>query len=247
MRPDGRQSTAQSSDNSSLPPSVPQVGNRKAPEQHGGKAQKRKPGGQRGHTANTLTHCNPDFIVPVRPQNLPPGDYTFRTVRSCQVVRIKFIREDTPYDYQMAVDRTIGKICEASPVDPRYSRKVQYDNFVKALLPCRSVIQGILCRRSIGILEALSDIKLRERTLDNVIKNAAAKRSELKAVEIIQANLPAQSVLHVDETCVTHNKQQTYAHVMTGGAGAFCTSARTGAGSSQRDGTSPSVWRCSGP
>lgn len=195
------------SKNSSKPPS--QDPNRKKSSRAKGE---RKPGGQKGHTGNTLNQVDePDEIVhlPIDRSHLPAGK-SFRTEGTIkrQVFDAQLKVVVTEYQAEVLVDEDGNRYIADFP--PGVEAPVQYGPTTRGLVAYSSAYQFIPAERICDQLAHVFGLPMSPGTVMNIIAEAARRLGDFRRAAI--AALRAGELIHLDETGINLSGKRAWIH-----------------------------------
>lgn len=197
------------SSNSSKPPS--QDPKRQRGSKQMAKGNKRKPGGQNGHTGTTLKKVtNPDRVetIEIDRRTLPRGNYTPIGFETRQVIDIQISTEVTEYRAEILEDEAGNQFVANFP--PGITRPVQYGASVKAQAVYMSQFQLLPYDRIRDYFADQCGIPLSAGSLFNFNNEAYVLLGTFE--EIVKRQLVKQGLLHADETGINVNGKTLWLH-----------------------------------
>lgn len=194
------------SKNSSKPPSSDS--NRKKTSK---RQSDKKPGGQKGHTGNTLTRVeNPDKIkvIKIDRSKLPPGEYKEVGYESRQVFDIDISRVVTEYQVQILEDETGNRFTASFPEG--VTKAVQYGSSIKAHSVYLSQFQLIPYDRVKDYFAEQLDVPISVGSIFNFNKEAYSLLEGFD--ELVKNKLINSALIHSDETGINVNGGKFWLH-----------------------------------
>jgi len=198
------------SSNSSKPPSSDPNRDKKKSTDHDAE-DKRKPGGQHGHTGTTLKpEKNPDKIdeIIIDRRSLPQGNYHDAGYESRQIVDIKISRFVTEYRAQILENENGERFVAEFPEG--VTRPIQYGASVKANSVYMSMFQLIPYERIQTHFAELFEIPISAGTVYNFNRDAYQRLAEFD--RLVKLRLQHAHLLHVDETGININGKRRWLH-----------------------------------
>lgn len=199
----------QNSQNSNRPPSSDAF---TKPKPAFPKKKKRRRGGQKGHSGNTLHKIDqPDFIVDCQPPSCPCGASSF--IGEDEVLDSRQVFDLPQPRLEVTEYRRLKRICKcgkslSGSFPEGVLGQTQYGTKVQALVALLSV-QGCLSHRKIGQLFAdLYGYTINEATTQEMLKRTA----EQMPMAEIKAGLLASPVVHFDETGIREGGKLKWLH-----------------------------------
>ena len=199
------------STNSSTPPSKDpyrQRGSKKS------KGTQRKPGGQDGHDGTNLKQqAHPDRIetLQIDRRTIPSGPYTAAGFESRQVIDIEIIKTVTEFRAEILQDASGNQFVAQFPLG--VTRPVQYGSSVKAQAVYMSQQQLIPYDRVRDYFTDQAGIPVSAGALFNFNQEAFDRLGTFESM--VRRQLPAQPVLHADETGMNVNGKLLWLHAVS--------------------------------
>lgn len=171
----------------------------------------KKPGGQNGHTGNTLTRVeNPDKIkvIKIDRSKLPPGEYKEVGYESRQVFDIDISRVVTEYQVQILEDKDGNRFTASFPEG--VTKAVQYGSSIKAHSVYLSQFQLIPYDRVKDYFAEQLDVPISVGSIFNFNKEAFSLLEGFD--ELVKNKLINSALIHSDETGINVNGGKFWLH-----------------------------------